>query len=513
MLKVITSDAAEELFFVGAKEPSSRRAVGALEAIKDSCSEVAVCSENLNILHESSSIVKDGTNMNSGERGGLWTLLEELRQQNVSERHLIPLLKVWCSVHRSQLAWKSVTETVSELKILIQELKGFSTYFHTSGVRTRELKQIGDEHKLTVKRFPEYFQIRFTEFLYEMIDSFLSSWHATALYFEKHSTYKEARGFKKLMTDKAKLQLLCFVCDVLAVFKRYQKIIQDDSITILGVEKKTISVKAQLHSLLEKNLEGGWLEALQSSLGEDGLTLKGVALHEARERRVNHQFVTVTRDHEAIKNEIILSLQEFLTQRFDLDKNVVEVLKPFAGLKSETDMKKVHSTICSDLDLTELTMEFNDLINSDELHELQQLKLPEIVQRLFRNHELFPNLITAFSRIWAAKPHSYDVERVISACNLLKTFSRNRVAVDTQNLYLYIHFNMCALEDWDPRPCIIKWLSKRAHRKRSTEKARSQRWFKGTFKEADCSDEPDEEEEACKEGKNLKKTKTVRKMF
>ena len=40
-------------------------------------------------------------------------------------------------------------------------------------------------------------------------------------------------------------------------------------------------------------------------------------------------------DHEAIKNEIILSLQKFLTQRFDLDKNVVEVLKPFAGLKSE----------------------------------------------------------------------------------------------------------------------------------------------------------------------------------
>ena len=67
MLKVITSDAAEELFFVGAKEPSSRGAVGALEAIKDSCSEVVVGSENLNILHEPSSIVTDGTNMNSGE--------------------------------------------------------------------------------------------------------------------------------------------------------------------------------------------------------------------------------------------------------------------------------------------------------------------------------------------------------------------------------------------------------------------------------------------------------------
>ena len=33
------------------------------------------------------------------------------------------------------------------------------------------------------------------------------------------------------------------------------------------------------------------------------------------------------------------------------------------------------------------------------------------------------------------------------------------VTVDTLNLYLYIHFNMCAftyVEDWDPCPFIIK---------------------------------------------------------
>ena len=36
---------------------------------------------------------------------------------------------------------------------------------------------------------------------------------------------------------------------------------------------------------------------------------------------------------------------------------------------------------------------------------------------------------------------------------------------------------MSASEDWNPRRCIIKWLSKRDDRIRSTEKAKSQRWF------------------------------------
>ena len=38
------------------------------------------------IIQEISSIVSDGTNMNSGERGGLWVLLEKLRQQQAPDK-------------------------------------------------------------------------------------------------------------------------------------------------------------------------------------------------------------------------------------------------------------------------------------------------------------------------------------------------------------------------------------------------------------------------------------------
>ena len=125
-------------YFVGAKEPEGTGAVGCLKTLKDSCTETEA-GIDFSILQELSSIVTDGTNMASGEKGGLWVLLEKLRQQQVPEKgSLDPLIKIWCAVHHSNLAWKSVTDTVTELKVVIEELKSISIYFHTSEVRTRE---------------------------------------------------------------------------------------------------------------------------------------------------------------------------------------------------------------------------------------------------------------------------------------------------------------------------------------------------------------------------------------
>ena len=71
---------------------------------------------------------------------------------------------------------------------------------------------------------------------------------------------REEDGHFKFMTNIFKLHLMTF--DVSAVFKRYQKLIQDDGITILDVESRTRTVRSQIQSLLTKNLTGGWEEAL-----------------------------------------------------------------------------------------------------------------------------------------------------------------------------------------------------------------------------------------------------------
>ena len=122
------------------RNPKKTGAVGCLNTLKDSCTETEA-GRDFSILQEVSSIVTDGTNINSGEMGGVWVLLEKLSQQQVPEKEsLVPLIKIWCAVHHSNLAWKSVTDTATELKVVIEELKSISTYVHTSGVRTRERK-------------------------------------------------------------------------------------------------------------------------------------------------------------------------------------------------------------------------------------------------------------------------------------------------------------------------------------------------------------------------------------
>ena len=56
-----------------------------------------------------------------GEKAGLWSLLQKERHASSDKKKPAPLLKVWCSVHRSQLAWQSVSNTVVEGEILFSK--------------------------------------------------------------------------------------------------------------------------------------------------------------------------------------------------------------------------------------------------------------------------------------------------------------------------------------------------------------------------------------------------------
>ena len=59
----------------------------------------------------------------------------------------------------------------------------------------------------------------------------------------------------------------------------------------------------------------------------------------------------------------------------------------------------------------------------------------------------------------AAKPHSANFERLISSSNALKVSGRSGMSVETENLYLYIHYNMPTLEEFDPWEAVMIWLS------------------------------------------------------
>lgn len=156
-----------------------------------------------------SSIVTDGASIKTGEKNGLWSLIEK-DKESIS----IPLLKVWCAVHRSALAWDSLTTNVPEIKKIIDICSSISTHFYRSGLRTKELQQVTDENNLTLIRLPKYFEVRWTEFTYSLIQSVLRNWRAMVIFFKKQVNEDKCNvstGFLKFLTNYDNLKLLCFL--------------------------------------------------------------------------------------------------------------------------------------------------------------------------------------------------------------------------------------------------------------------------------------------------------------
>lgn len=105
MVKAISKDGSEKLYFLGAAEPQERGAEGLLGAVQNGC-KMTLGSISPNILKDVSSIVTDGASVNTGDKSGLWKLFYEYLKKIVLEENeedllkLPPLLKIWCAAHR-----------------------------------------------------------------------------------------------------------------------------------------------------------------------------------------------------------------------------------------------------------------------------------------------------------------------------------------------------------------------------------------------------------------------------
>ena len=165
-------------------------------------------------------------------------------------------------------------------------------------------------------------------------------------------------------------------------------------------------------------------------------------------------------------------MNEFLSQRSLSQEDDITLLKPFVNLQHSADLKNVHKQFFVDLDLMELGMEFDDVLNMEDVEDFRKLSLRERFQWFAQSDQL-PNPKTTFARILAAKPHSADVERLISCSVALKSTSRSRMLLETENLNLYVHYNMPPLDQWNPKPAVICWMNERERRNRDRPKGSS----------------------------------------
>lgn len=406
---------------------------------------------------------------------------------------------------------------VPEIKKITDTASSIASFFHRSGVRTKELRKIAEDKNLTLVKLPETYEVRWTQFTHQLINAILKSWHALVVFFQQ-SIEAESRGFLNFLIDKDNLELLSFLADVLEIFSQGQKNIQKDSNSLIDMIRYVKSMNEQLQSLLSTPLLGGWVSALKDGIiikykeGEpEEYRLKEILLKVNFRRVQTHNlYVSVRRNTSAIKNEIIQSLNNKLKQRFDEDEEkMIDSLEKFSKFVPSVNLEKIHQCIGSDLQLSTLHIQFSEIINIGLNEKLKDLSITQKIKELLKTNS-YDVVITVLARIAAAKPHSADVERLISCNNILKTSHRCSMDIKTENLYLYVYFNMPCLKEWDPRPAIVRWLESKERRNKSVLKAKDQRWFSGIFYK---HEEKELEEGQVNQGCQEKKKPTSKKNF
>jgi hypothetical protein len=126
-------------------------------------------------------------------------------------------------------------------------------------------------------------------------------------------------------------------------------------------------------------------------------------------------------------------------------------------------------------------MEYTELADNPVL---QKCTPREIMQKLGGMGDQYMTFRTALARVVAAKPHSADVERLISVYNKLKTPDRAALSSKTISNYLHVSQNMCDVDDFNPSDAALLWMQNKDRRSRPVTKAKQQEWYKSVFREA-----------------------------
>ena len=90
------------------------------------------------------------------------------------------------------------------------------------------------------------------------------------------------------------------------------------------------------------------------------------------------------RDISAIKVKLIKTLVNNLQERLTTDVNIFSKIEHFIKLKEEVNIKQVHILISADLNLIDLSLQYNDLLLHSEINIFRKYNLRELVIKLSR---------------------------------------------------------------------------------------------------------------------------------
>jgi len=232
MAKCITTNGDEKTVYLGFSESEERGSKALYRALQTAA---AMCGVPWNTLFSlTSSIVTDGASENTGTHHSLWKHLSDEREG--SEVRDLPLLKILCGVHRSQLAFKDMVVNISEVSHIISDCKGLVNYYNGSALRMKGIRNAALECRADIMAFPSVKDIRFTEYSYSMLLAVLTNYKSTMKHLESVMD-AEGKGLFEKWLDQDTVHAASVLCDALYVYKRFQKLIQGDQITIFDLQQ------------------------------------------------------------------------------------------------------------------------------------------------------------------------------------------------------------------------------------------------------------------------------------
>lgn len=493
LAKLINADGKLESLFLGVGQQSSRGADGLYETLKTTIDSISPRFYET-VVKKMSSFVTDGASINRGDKTGLWTRLDA---DKASFDGILKLWKIWCAAHRSDLIVKDLGANVKEFQKVTSVCSSTAAHFNRSPMRAAELREISVKYNIKLLSLPTMYEVRWCEYTHQLLHAILTSWECIVRYFEEVPD-STGKAYGNYLLSYMHLKMVAFMADLLLVFKILQQRLQSDDLNPISMQLHVTTFKNTIQAMANNtSLLGGWEEQLlnevliqseESDSGEiiESVSWKGIELDvDYIEKR---GAARRARTNDKVRSEILNEVMRLTDFRFEGNERMFEILSPFINLNPDSDIRGVHEALGNDLELVMLNIQFSELCR---LAEFKNLNIHQIITQLAARGDTFGAVLTVFSRIAAATPHSADVERSISANNLLKTNLRSSIDLKNENKYLFIHFNLPPLIEWNPRKCAIHWINKKIRREHvlsigdRKRKTTQQRYFAGVFAKID----------------------------
>lgn len=166
--------------------------------------------------------------LNPGQEAGLWGKLRAGRRKSACPE--LPLIALCWAAHR---AFRDLEENVMEVRRVILDCTSMSAYFHQSSARTARLIDIAKKANLSVIQLLKHFELRFTQFTCNLLESIPRSSRALFQYMQNALTRKsQFAGFLKILMGYYKLMAMAFLNDSLDQYSNYQKGLQSNASTL-----------------------------------------------------------------------------------------------------------------------------------------------------------------------------------------------------------------------------------------------------------------------------------------